>query len=153
MTEFNAADREHMLLALAQARSAEAQGEVPVGAIIVKDDQIIARGHNRNIMDHDPSAHAEVVAIRSAATLLNNHRLTGTTLYVTLEPCAMCLGAMLHARVERLVYGACDPNAGAAGSVIDLSAEAQFNHSIQVDGGLLEDECAQILKVFFKARR
>jgi len=153
MTEFNAADREYMLLALAQARSAEAQGEVPVGAIIVKDDQVIARGHNRNIMDHDPSAHAEVVTIRSAATLLNNHRLTGTTLYVTLEPCAMCLGAMLHARVERLVYGACDPNAGAAGSVIDLSAEAQFNHSIQVDGGLLEDECTQILKVFFKARR
>jgi len=153
MTEFNAADREYMLLALAQARSAEAQGEVPVGAIIVKDDQVIARGHNRNIMDHDPSAHAEVVTIRSAATLLNNHRLTGTTLYVTLEPCAMCIGAMLHARVERLVYGACDPNAGAAGSVIDLSAEAQFNHSIQVDGGLLEDECTQILKVFFKARR
>ena len=153
MMEFNAADREHMLLALAQARSAEAQGEVPVGAIIVKDDQVIASGHNRNIMDHDPSAHAEVVVIRLAAEQLNNHRLTGTTLYVTLEPCAMCMGAMLHARVERLVYGACDPNAGAAGSVIDLSAEAQFNHSIQVDGGLLEDECAQILKVFFKARR
>ena len=94
-----------------------------------------------------------MVVIRLAAEQLNNHRLTGTTLYVTLEPCAMCMGAMLHARVERLVYGACDPNAGAAGSVIDLSAEAQFNHSIQVDGGLLEDECAQILKVFFKARR
>ncbi|MEC9415227.1 MAG: tRNA adenosine(34) deaminase TadA [Pseudomonadota bacterium] len=153
MTEFNAVDREHMLLALAQARSAEAQGEVPVGAIIVKDDQVIASGHNRNIMHRDPSAHAEVVVIRLAAEQLNNHRLSGTTLYVTLEPCAMCMGAMLHARVERLVYGASDPKSGAAGSVIDLSAEAQFNHSIQVDGGLLEDECAQILKVFFKARR
>ena len=142
-----------MRLALAQAREAAAAGEVPVGAVVVKDGQVIALGRNAPIAHHDPTAHAEVVALRTAAQLLGNYRLDGCTLYVTLEPCAMCSGAMLHARVERVVFGAPDPRTGAAGSVLNLFDHPQLNHQTQVTGGLLADECGQLLKDFFKPRR
>ena len=142
-----------MRLALAQAQQAAAAGEVPVGAVLVKDGQCIATGHNAPITGHDPTAHAEVVALREAARLLGNYRLDGCTLYVTLEPCAMCSGAMLHARLERVVYGAADPRTGVAGSVLNLFAQPQLNHQTQVTAGVLADECGQLLKDFFKPRR
>ena len=147
-------DDEHWMgQALAQARLAAAQGEVPVGAVVVKDGQLIATGHNAPIAGHDPTAHAEIVALRAAAHALGNYRLDGCTLYVTLEPCAMCSGAMLHARLDRVVYGAADPRTGVAGSVLDLFAQPQLNHRTQVSGGVLTRECAQVLKDFFKPRR
>lgn len=146
-------DEQGMRLALGQARNAAAAGEVPVGAIVVKDGQVIATGRNNPIASHDPTAHAEVLALRDAARMLGNYRLEGCTLYVTLEPCAMCSGAMLHARVDRVVFGAHDPRTGVAGSVLNLFGLAQLNHQTQVTGGVLADECSQLLKDFFKPRR
>ncbi len=147
------ADAHWMGLALEQARLAAAAGEVPVGAVVVKKGQVIATGRNAPIASHDPTAHAEVVALREAARVTGNYRLDGCTLYVTLEPCAMCSGAMLHARVDRVVYGAADPRTGAAGSVLNLFDHAQLNHQTQVSSGVLADECGQLLKDFFKPRR
>ena len=146
-------DEHWMGLALAQAREAAAAGEVPVGAVVVRNGQVLATGRNAPIAGHDPTAHAEVVALREAARVLGNYRLDGCSLYVTLEPCAMCSGAMLHARLERVVFGATDPRTGAAGSVLNLFANAQLNHQTQVTGGVLADECGQLLKDFFKPRR
>ena len=142
-----------MRLALAQAREAAAAGEVPVGAVLVRDGQVIATGRNAPVHGHDPTAHAEIVALRAAASQLGNYRLDGCTLYVTLEPCAMCSGAMLHARLARVVYGAADPKTGAAGSVLDVFANRRINHQTTVHGGVLEDECAAVLGAFFQARR
>jgi tRNA(adenine34) deaminase len=147
------ADEHWMRLALEQARLAAAAGEVPVGAVVVKDGQLIATGRNAPIAGHDPTAHAEVVALRQAAQVLGNYRLDGCSLYVTLEPCAMCSGAMLHARLDRVVFGAPDPRTGVAGSVLDLFAQPQLNHHTQVSGGVLAEPCAQLLKDFFKPRR
>ena len=146
-------DAHWMGLALAQAREAAAAGEVPVGAVVVQDERLIATGRNSPIAGHDPTAHAEIVALREAAKVLGNYRLDGCTLYVTLEPCAMCSGAMLHARLARVVFGAPDPRTGVAGSVLDLFAHAQLNHQTQVQGGVCADACAQLLKDFFKPRR
>lgn len=146
-------DRHWMQHALALARCAEAEGEVPVGAIVVHEGRVIGEGWNRPIMDHDPTAHAEIVALRAAAQRLRNYRLPGSTLYVTLEPCLMCTGAMVHARVERLVFGAYDPKRGAAGSQFDAFAAPGLNHQVKVSGGVLEAECAAVLQAFFKRRR
>jgi tRNA(adenine34) deaminase len=146
-------DKHWMALALAQAREAAAAGEVPVGAVVVKDGQVIATGRNAPIASHDPTAHAEVVALREAARVLGNYRLDGCTLYVTLEPCTMCSGAMLHARVDRVVFGAADPRTGMAGSVLNLFAHTQLNHQTQVTGGVMAEACGQLLKDFFKPRR
>ncbi len=142
-----------MQAALAEARAAEASGEVPVGAVIIANGEILARGQNRVLRDTDPTAHAEMVALRAAAAALGNYRLTGCELYVTLEPCAMCAGAMVHARLERLVYGASDPKAGAAGSVLAVVNHPQLNHQIEVTGGVLAEECGTMLREFFRARR
>ena len=146
-------DRQFMQQALDQAKLAAMAGEVPVGAVLVRDGKIISRGFNQPIGNSDPSAHAEMIALRSAAQLESNYRLPGTTLYVTLEPCIMCAGAMLHARVERLVFGATDPKTGAAGSVLNVFSEKQINHQTQVEGGIMDDEFSQVLRDFFKGRR
>jgi tRNA(adenine34) deaminase len=146
-------DRQFMQQALDQAKLAAMAGEVPVGAVLVRDGKIISRGFNQPISNSDPSAHAEMMALRAAAHIESNYRLPGTTLYVTLEPCIMCAGAMLHARVERLVFGATDPKTGAAGSVLNVFSEKQINHQTQVEGGIMSDECGQILRDFFKGRR
>jgi tRNA(adenine34) deaminase len=146
-------DEQGMQLALAQARAAAAAGEVPVGAVVVKDGQVIATGRNSPIASHDPTAHAEVMALREAARVLGNYRLEGCTLYVTLEPCSMCSGAMLHARLDRVVFGAADPRTGAAGSVLNLFDHRQLNPQTQVMGGVLAEECGQMLRDFFKPRR
>ena len=146
-------DAHWMRLALAQAQEAGRAGEVPVGAVVVKDGQVIATGRNAPIEGHDPTAHAEIAALREAARHLGNYRLDGCTLYVTLEPCAMCSGAMLHARLSRVVYGAADPKTGAAGSVLDLFGHAQINHQTVVQGGVLAEECAALLQGFFSERR
>ena len=142
-----------MKAALAEAKVAANADEVPVGAVLVRSGEIVARGLNRPVQDNDPTAHAEVMAIRAAATEERNYRLADSTLYVTLEPCPMCVGAMLHARIGRLVFGAYDPKAGAAGSVIDLCDDRRFNHRIEVNGGLLEEQCAALLQDFFAKRR
>ena len=142
-----------MTLALGLARDAELHGEVPVGAVLVLDDKVIGQGRNGPIARHDPTAHAEIVALREAGQQLGNYRLPGTTLYVTLEPCPMCAGAMLQARVERLVFGCQDPRSGAAGSVFDLLQAPQLNHQVRVDGGVLEVESRELLQAFFRARR
>jgi len=142
-----------MRLALEQARHAWDLGEVPVGAVVVKDGVVIARGYNQPIGKHDPTAHAEIVALRAAAELLGNYRLPGCELYVTLEPCVMCSGAMMHARLARVVYGATDPKTGACGSVVDLFGQEQLNHHTEVSGGVMADECGAMLKRFFAARR
>ncbi|HXU94462.1 MAG TPA: tRNA adenosine(34) deaminase TadA [Gallionella sp.] len=139
--------------ALALAREAEAIGEVPVGAVVVKDGEIVGRGFNAPISRHDPSAHAEMMALRDAAQRLGNYRLVGCELYVTLEPCMMCSGAIMHARVERVVYGARDPKTGACGSVLDAFAELRLNHHAQVAGGVLAEECGAMLSSFFARRR
>jgi tRNA(adenine34) deaminase len=139
--------------ALAEAEAAAGEGEVPVGAIVVAGGEIIARGHNRSETDNDPSAHAEIVALREAARVSGNYRLTDATLYVTLEPCAMCMGAIVQARIARLVFGAYDPKAGAAGSAIDLSESPSFNHRFEINGGVLAEECGAVLKTFFESKR
>ncbi|MBL8474566.1 tRNA adenosine(34) deaminase TadA [Methyloversatilis sp.] len=139
--------------ALALAREAGALGEVPVGAVVVCDGEIVGRGYNRPIMANDPTAHAEVMALRAAGQALGNYRMPGCTLYVTLEPCAMCSGAIQHARIARVVFGARDPKTGACGSVTDLFAEARLNHHATVESGLLEAECGRLLSDFFAARR
>ena len=148
-----AADARWMGLALEQARAANAAGEVPVGAVVVRAGELVATGRNASLGRCDPSAHAEVEALRAAGQRLGNYRLEGCTLYVTLEPCAMCAGALLHARVARVVYGARDPRTGAAGSVIDLFADTRLNHHTRVEGGVLAGPCAALLEEFFRARR
>ncbi len=143
-----------MRLALEEAEKAYGLQEVPVGAVVVGADGLLLAGaHNMPISSNDPTAHAEIVAIRRACRRLDNYRLVGTVMYVTLEPCAMCVGAMLHARVNRLVFGARDPRSGSAGTVLDLTGVDRFNHRIEVNAGLMEQECADILHRFFKARR
>jgi tRNA(adenine34) deaminase len=139
--------------ALELARRAEEAGEVPVGALVVQDGEVIGEGWNQPIVSNDPTAHAEIVAMRAAAKRLGNYRLTGCTLYVTLEPCAMCAGAMIHARVARAVYGASDPKTGAAGSVFELLGTDKLNHLVAVQGGVLADECGEMLRRFFQVRR
>lgn len=146
-------DESWMALAIKQAKKAEALGEVPVGAVLVKDDMLVAKGHNQPISTHDASAHAEIQLLRLAGRVMQNYRLPGTTLYVTLEPCAMCLGAMMHARVSRLVFAAFDPKTGVCGSSTDLSNEDCFNHQIEISGGVLEIESKKLLQDFFKSRR
>lgn len=146
-------DEYFMGLALDLAREAGALGEVPVGALIVSEREMLGRGFNQPIGRHDPTAHAEIMALRDAATHLGNYRLPGCTLYVTLEPCAMCAGAIMHARISRVVFGAHDPKTGAAGSVIDLFAESRLNHHTTVVGGVLGDACGSLLSSFFAARR
>ena len=146
-------DAAFMTLALAQARIAMACGEVPVGAVVVQNGQVIASGSNAPIASHDPSAHAEIQALRAAAQVLGNYRLIDCELFVTLEPCAMCVGAILQARLQRVVFGASDPKTGAAGSVIDLFVNPRLNHQTQLQGGLLETECSGLLQSFFQERR
>lgn len=148
------ADIAWMQLALAQAAQAQQLGEVPVGAVLVDTQgELLATGFNRTIIDHDPTAHAEIVALRAGAKQVQNYRLPGASLYVTLEPCAMCLGAMLHARLARVVFGAPDPKTGVCGSVLNLALEKQLNHHTQVEGGVLAQECGDTLRQFFKERR
>ena len=144
---------EFMQLALDLATQAALNGEVPVGAIVVKDGVVIGRGSNAPVGLHDPTAHAEIIAMREAATYLGNYRLVDCTLYVTLEPCAMCSGAMQHARIARLVYGASDPKTGACGSVVNLMSEPKLNHHTEVLGGVLAEQCGAVLTAFFKQRR
>lgn len=139
--------------ALELAHVAQTAGEVPVGAIVVKDGEIIGRGYNQPISGRDPTAHAEIMALRDAANTLGNYRLTDCELYVTLEPCVMCAGAIMHARISRLVYGAPDPKTGACGSVVDLFAESRLNHHTAVTGGIMVNDAAQLLQQFFAARR
>ena len=146
-------DAGFMQLALEQARLAGGAGEVPVGAVVVRDGQVIGRGHNQPVGSHDPTAHAEVMALREAARATGNYRLDGCDLYVTLEPCAMCAGAMLHGRLRRVVFGAPDPKTGAAGSVVDLFAQERLNHRTRVEGGVLQQACGALLADFFAARR
>ncbi len=142
-----------MTLALELAQQAEAQGEVPVGAVVVHEGEVIGKGWNQTITASDPTAHAELVALRDAGATLGNYRLRDCDLYVTLEPCPMCAGAMVHARLRRLVFGAFDPKTGAAGSVFDLLPGERHNHRVEVLGGCLEAECAERLRAFFRARR
>lgn len=146
-------DEAFMREALALAGRAAAAGEVPVGAVVVKDGSVVGRGHNRPVSGRDPTAHAEMVAMRDAAARLGNYRLTGCDLYVTLEPCAMCAGAIMHARIGRVVYGAADPKAGACGGVVNLFAEKRLNHHAAVTGGILSAEAGKLLQDFFAARR
>ena len=146
-------DVEAMQEAIAEARSAEAAGEVPVGAIVLFEGTVIGRGNNRVIRESDPTAHAEIVAMRDAALHLHNYRLTGCTLVVTLEPCAMCAGAILHARIGRLVYAAPDPKAGACGTVLDVMNHPKLNHRVTVEAGVLAEACSTMLTQFFRARR
>ena len=146
-------NEQYMRDALELARKATAAGEVPVGAVVVKDNQIIGRGYNQPISRHDPTAHAEVMALRDAAQHLGNYRLTNCDLYVTLEPCCMCVGAIMHARIARVFFGAADPKTGACGSVVNLFAETRLNHHAEVSGGLLAEESAQLLGEFFARRR
>jgi tRNA(adenine34) deaminase len=146
-------DESFMGEALALARQAAAAGEVPVGAVVVKDGGVIGRGYNRPVAGKDPTAHAEIVALREAAAAAGNYRLTGCALYVTIEPCAMCAGAIMHARIERIVYGAADPKAGACGSVVNLFADARLNHHATVTGGVMAEAAGKLLQDFFAARR
>ncbi|MDE2428370.1 MAG: tRNA adenosine(34) deaminase TadA [Burkholderiales bacterium] len=152
-TETTAQELDFMRLAYQQAELARAEGEVPVGAVVVKDGVLIASGYNRPIGKHDPTAHAEIMALRAAAEILGNYRLPGCELYVTLEPCIMCSGAMMHARLTRVIFGASDPKTGAAGSVMDIFAQDNLNHHTEVRGGVLADECSALLKSFFADRR
>ena len=147
------ADVHHMMHALELARRAASENEVPVGAVLVKDDAVIAEGWNQPIICRDPSAHAEMVALRNGGKFLSNYRLPGTTLYVTLEPCVMCAGAIIHARVERLVFGAADPKTGAAGSIFDIFASTSLNHVVTVQGGVLAEQSSSLLTEFFRLRR
>jgi tRNA(adenine34) deaminase len=142
-----------MEVAIAQARTGSLEGEVPVGAVIALDGQVIAAAHNRPISLNDPTAHAEVLAIRAAGVALNSYRLTGATIYVTLEPCTMCIGAIINARIRRLMFGTTDPKAGAAGSVYDIGRDGRLNHRVEVYGGILSAECGHLLSEFFESRR
>jgi len=146
-------DLDFMPEALAEARLAAEAGEVPIGAVVVRESEIVARGQNRVLRDVDPTAHAEIVALRAAAAAVGNYRLMGCTLYVTLEPCAMCAGAMIHARLDRLVFAASDPKAGAAGSVLSVLNHPQLNHQMVVESGILADEAGELLRSFFRERR
>ncbi|MFJ2988297.1 tRNA adenosine(34) deaminase TadA [Collimonas sp. NPDC087041] len=146
-------DAIYMQQAISQARNAWALGEVPVGALVVKDGQVIATGFNQPIGNHDPTAHAEIMALRAASAILGNYRLPGCELYVTLEPCAMCAGAMMHARLARVIYGASDPKTGACGSVLNLFEQEKLNHHTELTAGVLADECGTLLKEFFAERR
>ena len=146
-------DLEFMEAALAEARLAAEAGEVPIGAVVVREGEIVARGQNRVLRDLDPTAHAEIVALRAAALVLGNYRLNGCTLYATLEPCAMCAGAMIHARLARLEFAASDPKAGAAGSVLAVLNHPQLNHQMVVEQGILGEESAELLRGFFRERR
>lgn len=145
--------QQFMEAALALAREAGSLGEVPVGAVVVRDGEIVGRGYNQPIGRDDPTAHAEIAALRDAARNLGNYRLPGCELYVTLEPCAMCAGAIMHARIARVVFGARDPKTGVAGSVIDLFGETRLNHHAQIEGGMMAEECSALLSSFFAARR
>ena len=149
----NETDRRWMQHALRLAQCAEAAGEVPVGAVLVKDEKVIGEGWNKPIGLHDPGAHAEMLALRAAGEKLQNYRLTGATLYVTLEPCIMCAGAILHARLARVVFGAYDPRAGAVSSVYDVLTVPRLNHRLDCEGGVLEQECSELLRDFFRVRR
>ncbi len=146
-------DADFMQAALQQAQLAAIAGEAPVGAVLVTSGEVVAAGHNQTLADHDPSGHAEVIVLRQAAKSAGNHRLVDATLYVTLEPCAMCVGAIVQARIARVVFGAYDQKAGALGSAIDLSDSSAFNHRFEIQGGLLADDCAAVLQEFFAARR
>jgi tRNA(adenine34) deaminase len=146
-------DSAWMELALEQAALAAAAGEVPVGALVIKDGEVLGRGHNRNLLDDDPTAHAEIVALRQAAARLGNHRLTGCTMVATIEPCAMCAGALIHSRIARLVYGASDPKAGAAGSVLQVINHPGLNHRMEVTAGVLAERCSAVLQDFFRQKR
>ena len=146
-------DHKFMKLALELAKKAELKNEVPVGALIVRNGQIIGQGMNTSISDHDPTSHAEINAIREAAKAIKNYRLKDCAIYVTLEPCAMCVGAIQHARIEKIIYGAPDPKTGACGSMIDLISVKEINHHAEAIGGILEKECGQILKDFFFSKR
>ncbi len=149
----SAAQQRLMCLALEHAREAEAHGDVPIGAVVARGEEVLAAAGNERELRRDPTAHAELLAIRAAAEALGGWRLPGTTLYVTLEPCAMCAGAIVLARIPEVVYGAPDPKAGAAGSVLDVLGEPALNHRPQVTGGVMEDECAALLRQFFSSRR
>lgn len=153
MNRYHEQDLLWMQRALDLAHQAQEQGEVPVGAVLVKEEQCLAEGWNQTIQSHDPTAHAEIVALRKAGILEQNYRLPGSTLYVTLEPCPMCAGALVHARVERLVIGTPDPRTGCAGSLMNLVSHAQLNHQIETTVGVLGEECAQLLTQFFKQKR
>jgi len=142
-----------MNLALEQAQLAEQADEVPIGALVIKDGNILGQGHNRTLLDNDPTAHAEIIALRQAAARIGNHRLTGCEMFVTIEPCAMCAGAMIQARIARLVYAAPDPKAGAAGSVLPVINHPRLNHKMEVASGVLEQECSEILQRFFRRKR
>ena len=146
-------DAAWMQMALDQARRAAELGEVPVGALVIKDGEILGQGHNRNLLDNDPTAHAEIVALRLAAARFGNHRLVGCALVVTIEPCAMCAGAIMHARLARLIYGASDPKTGAAGSVLQVLNHPRLNHKLQITAGVLNDKCSEMLKSFFQTKR
>ncbi len=146
-------DVDAMRAALAEARLAAEAGEVPIGAVVVREGVIVARGQNRVMREVDPTAHAEIVALRAASDVVGNYRLNGCTLYVTLEPCAMCAGAMIHARLDRLVFAAADPKAGAAGSVLAVLNHPQLNHQMVVESGILADESSDLLRSFFRERR
>jgi len=146
-------DEKWMRIALNEANLAMDENEIPVGAVLVKNDKLIAQSHNRPINKNDPTAHAEIELLRKAGEQQKNYRLIGSTLYVTLEPCAMCFGAMIHARIERIVFGASDPKTGVCGSCINLNEENFFNHNISINGGILEKESSELLRLFFKSRR
>lgn len=152
-TTDNVSDQKWIKKALLLAKEAAKQGEVPVGAVLVKDNVLIAEASNSPIKDNDPTAHAEITALRQGAKALKNYRLPGTTLYVTLEPCIMCMGAIIHARIERLVIGASDPKSGAAFSIYNIGSDNLLNHSMIIESGICEDECRELLKSFFKSRR
>ena len=146
-------DTQWMALAIEQAKQAQEVGEVPVGAILIQNNQLIVSAHNQPISNNDPTAHAEIQLLRAAGKQLNNYRLSNTTLYATLEPCTMCLGAIVHARVSRIVFGAYDQKSGVCGSCIDLPNSQCFNHSISIQGGILAEQCKELLQQFFKSRR
>ena len=146
-------DEKWMALAIKQAVKADNEGEVPIGAVLIKDGQLIAQTHNQPISTNDATAHAEIQLLRAAGNHQKNYRLIDTTIYVTLEPCAMCLGAMMHARIARIVFGAFDPKTGVCGSRADLATESFFNHEVEISGGVLEKECKELLQSFFKSRR
>ena len=146
-------DEQWMKIAIDEAHLAKDENEIPVGAVLVKDNKLIAQAHNRPIINSDPTAHAEILLLRKAGKLQRNYRLVESTLYVTLEPCAMCFGAMIHARIERIVFGTSDPKTGVCGSCIDLNNESFFNHKISITSGILDNECSELLRLFFKSKR